>query len=712
MKTRFISLALLFTMAVAANAQRTGVREEVLADWNKCSGLDCLYDLSPKASTPAPKGYEAVYVSHYGRHGSRYAYTDKAYTVFLNMLADARRQGNLTPYGEDLLTRLMPFWDNVRDRVGDLTPLGWKQHAEIARTMVKSFPSAFGKGSVVDACASASARAIVSMSSFCASVSREAPAATVYAHQSVTDVQATRPNMGENPLRYVGPAAAFPYSERSEDFMRRRFPQYHDVLARLFKDPGKGLGMNNPYDAFFNIYMFIGGMNSLPEDVRVDVSGIVTPEEYAMLWEIDNYERFCEYRPYRTSCASIIDDMVLKADAALAGGRRGADLRFGHDHVVMSLLMLMDIDGFDIVPSNPDDLVYYFQTFRSCMAANIQYVFFAPKKGKGDVLVKVLLNGEEVRLGELETVSGPFYRWEDVKNYLAARTALYVTRPEEQGWTSTEVSPGLVYRKFSGTDSVSGTAQRVFVADLDLSAPGYKFKYVQTIPYATVAEVMKQEGAIVAMNAAYEPTSIVLKIDGELYSNMPNNTIMGTGIPNWKSEAALYSDGSNGVSIAWEGKGRSLEELRALFASSTVPNIYTSAPMLIDDYVPVGETFAGFYRDSAIKNFNYEDARNHQAVRHPRTAVALTADNHLLMIIVDGRRPGESAGMSARELTRFIAKNFNPRWAINMDGGGSTTLCVQGQGDPNTNIVNRPTSNKSKGAYERRLVSHFVIVRE
>ena len=131
---------------------------------------------------------------------------------------------------------------------------------------------------------------------------------------------------------------------------------------------------------------------------------------------------------YRTSCSSIVDDIVAKADIRLADGSRGADLRFGHDHVVMSLLMIMDIDGFDYVPAKADDLVYTFQTFRSCMATNIQFVFYKPKKGNGDVLVKVLLNGEEAHLGELETVTGPYYSWDAVKKYLAARTAKYVAR--------------------------------------------------------------------------------------------------------------------------------------------------------------------------------------------------------------------------------------------------------------------------------------------
>lgn len=409
---------------------RTDVREEVLNDWNKCSGLDCLYDMSPKPATPAPKGYEATYVSHYGRHGSRYAYTARAYTVLLGMLREAADAENLTPYGVELLSRLSEFWDYAQYRVGDLTPLGWEQHQYIAKTMVESFPKAFGKGSVVDACSSASTRSIVSMASFVSAVSKEAPKAEVYAHQSMLDIQATRPNQGgENPFRYQGPEAVFPYAETSEEFFLRRFPNYNDVLGRLFKDPVKAVGERAIYGkVFFNLYMFVAGMNSLPEDVAFDVSPLLTQEEYAILWEADNYERLREYLKYRTSCSSVVQDVIDKADERLSEGSRGADLRFGHDHVVMALLIIMDIDDFAKYPANPDDLVYVFQTFRSCMATNLQFVFYTPKKCKSgeEPLVKLLFNGEEARFGSLEPYSGPYYRWSELKDYLLSRIALFV----------------------------------------------------------------------------------------------------------------------------------------------------------------------------------------------------------------------------------------------------------------------------------------------
>ncbi|MCR5408863.1 MAG: hypothetical protein K6E61_07165 [Bacteroidales bacterium] len=430
---RFICLILaiaalspLFAQSQSAEEVRAKVRE----DWNMASGLDGVLDWSARPGTPAPKGYEATYISHYGRHGSRYAYTAKAYTVLLDMLREGSASGNLTPYGSELYASVESFWKYVEYRVGDLTELGWQQHVQIAKTMVESFPKAFGKGSRVDACSSASTRSIMSMAACVASLSREAPKADIYAHQGKLDIQATRPNERYNPFAYKGPETIFPYPESSEEFFLRRFPQYKEVLGRMFKDPDKALGRRVPFDVFFNLYMFVAGMNSLREDERVDVSGIFTPEEYATLWETDNYERFREYLPYRITCSSIVDDIISKADTRLSSGERGADLRFGHDHVMMALLMIMDIDGFNRYPANPDDLITVFQSFRSPKATNMQFVFYTPKKcnKKGEVLVKVLHNGEEVKLGSLAPVDGPYYRWADAKAYLESRVALFANK--------------------------------------------------------------------------------------------------------------------------------------------------------------------------------------------------------------------------------------------------------------------------------------------
>lgn len=405
------------------------VMDAVRADRTLAAGLDRLYDMTPKRLTPAPKGYEPVYISHYGRHGSRYAYNAKTYSLPLEMLREAAGKDNLTERGEKLLADLEAFWKEGQYKVGDLTPLGWKQHEWIAQNMVKSFPAAFKKGSVVDACSSASERAIVSMASFVASVSKNAPAASVYAHEGVLDIQATRPNMGKNPFRYKGPDAFFPYPESSKDFLLRKIPDYPSLLKPLFKDPVAAIGSRDPYDVFFYYYMLVVGIPSIPEQEQFEVNDLLTDEQLAQLWEFDNYERFREYQPYRLPCSSVVDDMVAKASKRLEEGSRGADLRFGHDHVVMALLMIMDINGTGYIPPRADDLIQSFRTYNSPKAANIQMVFYKPKKGKkGDVLVKVLLNGSEADIDSLPTYSGPYYKWDELKAFLTARTDSFVTR--------------------------------------------------------------------------------------------------------------------------------------------------------------------------------------------------------------------------------------------------------------------------------------------
>ncbi len=70
--------------------------------------------------------------------------------------------------------------------------------------------------------------------------------------------------------------------------------------------------------------------------------------------------------------------------------------------------------------------------------------------------------------------------------------------------------------------------------------------------------------------------------------------------------------------------------------------------------------------------------------RHPRTAVGVRADGTLLFVTVDGRRPGVSVGMSIPELIDLMVE-LGCISAVNLDGGGSTTMVIKGK------IVNKPT---------------------
>lgn len=63
---------------------------------------------------------------------------------------------------------------------------------------------------------------------------------------------------------------------------------------------------------------------------------------------------------------------------------------------------------------------------------------------------------------------------------------------------------------------------------------------------------------------------------------------------------------------------------------------------------------------------------------HPRTAIGFTADNKMILLVVQGRMPGIAAGASLNDLAEIMLK-LNCLKAMNLDGGGSSTLLVNGK---------------------------------
>jgi exopolysaccharide biosynthesis protein len=86
--------------------------------------------------------------------------------------------------------------------------------------------------------------------------------------------------------------------------------------------------------------------------------------------------------------------------------------------------------------------------------------------------------------------------------------------------------------------------------------------------------------------------------------------------------------------------------------------------------------------------------------RHPRTALGWREDGTLLLVVVDGRQPGYSEGMSLFELTELF-RALSAVEALNLDGGGSTTLVVAGA------VANRPSDREGE-----RAVANAVLLLE
>jgi hypothetical protein len=344
------------------------------------------------------------------------------------------------------------------------------------------------------------------------------------------------------------------------------------------------------------------------------------------------------------------------------------------------------------------------------MAANIQMIFFR-KKGSDDVLVKVLLNENEKRLVGVETDKWPFYHWSDLRKAYVDRMNS-IPSYNRGGWQNDTIQEGFVYRRYSGVEPVSRAHQIIQLVDVDMNNPRYEVKFSYNENRSSTSEAFKDAGAIASINATYERESVFIRVDGKTIHNIESDIVPFLGaVPQWKTDSSISTDGKE-VKIEYTGKGLTIPEQREAYEAIEYPNVFTSAPMLIEDYVPVGKYFAASnLTDREIEALSYEDPLRHQSVRHPRTAVALTEDNHLILIVVDGRRPGFAEGMNAFELTSFIEDQFHPKDAINLDGGGSTALCVKGRGEPSTNVVNYPSKSRTfKHDMERSVPTHIHII--
>ena len=328
-------------------------------------------------------------------------------------------------------------------------------------------------------------------------------------------------------------------------------------------------------------------------------------------------------------------------------------------------------------------------------------------------------------------------------------------------WSNYDISGDGAVKYFTASGKVTASwmdsgsrYQSLYVIDYDLANTNYEVKLVYCSPSCVASQVHKAVGAIATINAGYEIASIAVKAnmgytwekaDASLANNvlnnvkagsevvtnypsgspksyMPNNTISDTGVENWKNEGTFYCDGQQGVRIAYDGYGggatdkyganaynRTIKQERLWYRLGTdnEAGFVSSAPVLDANYVRFGYSYKDRCGSVGGDTSNSEHPSVHQTGAYPRTAVAIAYpeyDNkpHLLLIVVDGRYTTNSYngyGYSAYWLERHIANAFGPKYMLNLDGGGSTTMVVAGYGHSTTHVVNYPVDNRTESGH-------------
>ena len=395
-------------------------RNEVLSDVNKAGGIYYRYPVSrTNEETAPPRGYKPFYISHYGRHGSRYLTDDRRYKDVLDFFEKQQAEGNLTATGKELLVKLRTLWPEVEGKGGELSSLGAEQHKNIAERMAERYPEVFVRGKEVNAASSVNSRCIASMDAFCGALQNCFPEISISKDSSPDNM--TWIACTSQKAEAVG-------SERNsfwaDEFSRFEHANIHPqrLLSSLFKRSERIPGMLL-FDALFWI---AEGQQNIPSDI--DFFCYFTPEELFGKWRTVNF------RMYLANCNapltegagaqsaySLLTDILNKASESVAGAGSAADLRFGHDTNLIRLLALMRVRECAASEDNPE---HFWRSWKdwavSPMAANLQMVFYRSSKDNDPVLVKFLLNEKETVLdADLKPVFWPYYKWSDLYEYLS-----------------------------------------------------------------------------------------------------------------------------------------------------------------------------------------------------------------------------------------------------------------------------------------------------
>lgn len=370
--------------------------------------------------TPAPDGYEPFYVSHYGRHGSRYHVSLRPVTRVSHLFDSLDSLDLLSAEGKRLHADLKTLERYHDGQEGYLTLRGGREHQGIAQRLYDRVPTVFSQldRDRIVAESSYVQRCIQSLANFTMVLKGNAPRLRF-------DVYA-----GERFMRHISPGTSVPRNESHyavfDSVLYARFDPTR-VMNAWFSDPWDAAQHLGHYDVRnFIYYVFYAGHISqcLADDYEVpDVYQYFTEDELYNLWyagDIANFDSMANTLDngcrFNETGRKMLADFIAKADAAVAGNDVAADLRFGHDSGLLPLLSYLRLEGYeDIIPmaEAPERGWYCFEQMP--MASNLQLIFY--RNRKGDVLVKLLRNERETTIPTLKPWRGPYYRWKELRNY-------------------------------------------------------------------------------------------------------------------------------------------------------------------------------------------------------------------------------------------------------------------------------------------------------
>jgi len=405
---------ILLLPSILLNAQTT--KEEVLSDLRFAGGLYCPYYYTKFVPTQAPEGYNPFYISHYGRHGSRWVISSRCHIIPEKTLGEADKAGKLTELGKSLYERIQIVAEDARDRYGDLAPLGAEEEKEIAERMFRNFPEVFstkdGRECNIYCRSTQSPRCILSMAANNERLKELNPDIKIIREASKRNNYLNNDaNLNNDTVRTI-----------VSDFLHKHLNPSRFITS-IFTDTTYAYEhIDDPVEF---IHLIFSAAIDLPDInyLKISLYDVFSDDEIFILWQSSNLGMYCRVGPSLVngkralkSAGLLLKDIIDCADSAINNKNISADLRFGHDTYIIPLLALMDIKGMNIKESDPEKVYKVWSDFKaSPMGTNVQIIFYRHIKSN-DILVKILFREKETEI-PVKTDIAPYYHWKDVKAY-------------------------------------------------------------------------------------------------------------------------------------------------------------------------------------------------------------------------------------------------------------------------------------------------------
>lgn len=298
--------------------------------------------------------------------------------------------------------------------------------------------------------------------------------------------------------------------------------------------------------------------------------------------------------------------------------------------------------GLDVISVTPSE------------ASEERLLFEAPLINGESIPMKVISKGKESSAYTLE------YDLVRCDSVTLMRNAKVKTLREGVVWTN-------IY------DEWEGNIRSINMVSIELSETN-RLAFAHPEEYTRTSVQCIEKGALLGVNGSYFSHTF-LRIDGEVCQTGRDqgvNTFMHDGV---------FTLDNNVPGIAYVGSNQRASQL-------TNQNVMCCGPLLISNN-----------EHRAMVN------HSHNTDTHPRTGVAITEDGKVLLVTVDGRFPERAVGLPTPLFARVLDA-FGAEHALNLDGGGSTTMWIEGYG-----IVNHPCDERQWDDPVEREVDSIVYLK-